>query len=907
MEGDQALARDYAENVRSSTGYPADPGACGNVMLGPLPPGEYTGEEAWRTLIAPLCTIKQVPEGISGRMRWVADMSQCQCSFGFPQYTGLQSAHVLVQEPPLPQLGDAIPSEVVVLTRQRIEQTGAASVLDLLRYLSQTAFHRGRGFRDSGAQYAELRGLGAGYTLVLLNGRRTFGSATNLIVNAYDLSYLPISAVERVEVSMDANSLLHGMDAIGGIVNVVLRNNTPTAASIRYGQSRGGGSQSQASMSGSHLGERGRVAVYVDIENAEELLGHERERWNNQDFGRFGGTDFRAPLGLPANVRSSGDQPLPGLDSPIAAAANDPRTGGLTFEAGRQDRTSLRAFQAVVPEGSRASLLATGALVRGATVASLEVLGVRRDNELQLMPTFVRDATLSERHPENSFGVPVKIDAVLAGLPAQRQHYQTTSLRGVAALEGPLWQGERWGDWDYAAYLTHSDERTRAQLRNVTNPAAVSASLNAVEGSAPLSLYRPVSVLPAALLSATPVERYHASATHLNATVQGAPFGVKTFLGVEGRLERIDFDTRLRGADRVILSTFAQAQLPLDLLWPGVERLQALSLIAGVRAERYSDIGAEFKSQIGARWEPSNVWRVQVAYSESFRPPSLVELYLPPLTAPATLFDARRGEVAMVTLITGGNPNLRPTTGQARSLGITYQPREQWRFAAEFWHIKVRNHVSLLAPMSLLTHEDEAIEERIKRSEQTPADAAIHLWGPLEQLDISRANVGGAQTQGVDLSAELRLETPLGIFTPRLSVTLTDKFAYSELPTRSIRLEDRTDVAAELGTIPAQRGVVSLTYERGGWEASVYAHLKSSYHDRNPFTDETLARRVGGPPLWDLSISTPLAANLRFSFGATNVFDREPPFANAGGSLGYDTSQYELQGRVLYGMLSGAF
>ena len=61
-----------------------------------------------------------------------------------------------------------IAEPTVVLDRQRIEETGVDSVPELLQHLAQTAFHRGRGYRPSGAQYAELRGVGHQFSKVLI-------------------------------------------------------------------------------------------------------------------------------------------------------------------------------------------------------------------------------------------------------------------------------------------------------------------------------------------------------------------------------------------------------------------------------------------------------------------------------------------------------------------------------------------------------------------------------------------------------------------------------------------------------------------------------------------------------------------------------------------------------------------
>jgi outer membrane receptor protein involved in Fe transport len=212
-----------------------------------------------------------------------------------------------------------------------------------------------------------------------------------------------------------------------------------------------------------------------------------------------------------------------------------------------------------------------------------------------------------------------------------------------------------------------------------------------------------------------------------------------------------------------------------------------------------------------------------------------------------------------------------------------------------------------LTPIALLAHEDSALPGRVRRADPTAQDLAAGRPGRLMMLDISRANVGGAFARGVDLSGEATLKTRIGSFIPRLSVTVADKFEYSDAPSTQTRLENRVGVASELGTIPAQTRVASLTYEGEEWRVSAIARYVSSYRDRSDLTGEPLSKEVSSPPLWDFNVSKRIAGNLTLTVGAINATDREPPFARAGGSLGFDASQGDLEGRQLYCMLRGTF
>jgi iron complex outermembrane recepter protein len=125
---------------------------------------------------------------------------------------------------------DAEPvAPVEIITREQIERTGKPTVAEVLRNIpGNTGGSYSESFSNSfarGASGISLRGLGQKATLVLINGRRTtgYGLAQNLQDVFVDLNSIPSSAVERIEVLQDGASAIYGSDAIGGVVNIILR------------------------------------------------------------------------------------------------------------------------------------------------------------------------------------------------------------------------------------------------------------------------------------------------------------------------------------------------------------------------------------------------------------------------------------------------------------------------------------------------------------------------------------------------------------------------------------------------------------------------------------------------------------------------------------------------------------
>lgn len=95
----------------------------------------------------------------------------------------------------------------------------------------------------SGGSGLNLRGLGPGATVTLLNGNRL---PYDGVFNATDISVIPVAAIERVEVLLDGASAVYGADAIGGVANIILRRDYDGAElSARYGVATDGGYEQQ--------------------------------------------------------------------------------------------------------------------------------------------------------------------------------------------------------------------------------------------------------------------------------------------------------------------------------------------------------------------------------------------------------------------------------------------------------------------------------------------------------------------------------------------------------------------------------------------------------------------------------------------------------------------------------------
>src|SRR5882762_2053608 len=118
------------------------------------------------------------------------------------------------------------PSPVVVLEGEELLHLGTPRVEDLLNSLPQVNSGLTLGANGAsvapltGTATADLRGIGAFRTLVLINGRRT--APGDPINPSADLNTVPSALVKRVEVLTGGASAIYGSDAVSGVVNFIL-------------------------------------------------------------------------------------------------------------------------------------------------------------------------------------------------------------------------------------------------------------------------------------------------------------------------------------------------------------------------------------------------------------------------------------------------------------------------------------------------------------------------------------------------------------------------------------------------------------------------------------------------------------------------------------------------------------
>lgn len=172
-------------------------------------------------------------------------------------------------------------NQIVVIERSDIENSGAASLKDLLVSKADFQFSQNGGVANSTNLY--IRGLDSKKILFLINGQRV-GSATS---GTTDFQLIPVEQIERVEIIKGSRSAIYGADAQAGVINIITRQKqqgTSVSATIGTNQTRqiGVRSQIQQGNAGGYISvlHNASDGYDLDIDSKNDTDGYERNAVN---------------------------------------------------------------------------------------------------------------------------------------------------------------------------------------------------------------------------------------------------------------------------------------------------------------------------------------------------------------------------------------------------------------------------------------------------------------------------------------------------------------------------------------------------------------------------------------------------------------------------------------------------
>ena len=561
---------------------------------------------------------------------------------------------------------------IQILLREDLDRTGLTNVGDLLQTLivaNGPSLNRNiNNGPDMGEVRIGLRGFGANRTLVLVNGQRW---ETGL-EGAVDVSTIPLSLVERVEVLKDGASAIYGSDAIAGVVNIITRH-------------KFNGAELQLTAGESSYGDAAE-------HNAQALFGRSGDGW---DFAV--GVESGRNDPVYSRDRAISSVPTPGL--PLSATGGpferfyEPSLGDFyTLTPGRPgtspddfhpfDRATDRGFNfqdytyLQTPQERRA-VFAQGRYEFTPTLAlSVDALYDRRESAQRLAPpVLIFDSAdligpqaynISADNVYNPFGEDIPLNYTRLIAMGQRDYRETVDLKRLhIGLDGLVDVAGHDLHWAVDATRVRSVENLdygpnplHSRVALAVGPSFFDASGVArcgtpdaiIAGCVPLNLFGgPDAITPAmvANLGTFLHDNISGQLTDLNARVDGEliqlPAGAMHFaIGAERRI--------LSGADRpdplevsgdansssdgdridatvgsnAVNEAYAEFSVPVlaDKTFA-----RSLDVIAATRYSHYTEFGSTTNSQFGARWKPVDDLLFRANYAQGFRAPSLFDLF----------------------------------------------------------------------------------------------------------------------------------------------------------------------------------------------------------------------------------------------------------------------------------------
>ena len=841
---------------------------------------------------------------------------------------------------PRTDLETALP--VQRITREDIDRSGVTTVTELLTTVSANLMGQNDALSignstTPGLASANLRGLGSGSTLVLINGRRTANYAFD--GSSVDLNSIPLAAIERIEVLKDGASAIYGADAMAGVINFILRKDFSGFSATAYtgDTEHGGGNHQQGTMTVGH----GNLAS--DHYNAFLTVDWQKDQ-RLADIARpFSKTTYLPDEGLnglsrntfPANILSNGSFYNPSRASGCAPPQSIPLSP--TSPRCGFDYTSVVD---ALPPAERTSVIAGGTWqINADTQLFAQYIFAHGDLTLAIAPTPASEQTTFNQtpvlYPVGGLFYPTQFAAANGITGPLDIYYRTNSLgprtdqvKTDAHLLTVGVEGFTAG-WNYNVAFIYSENREEDSYKSgfVSEPQFLAAIATGL-----INPFGPSGPAGDALLASTQVTGIVRAASGKTRSVEAKaskeiyelPAGplamaVGTDLRRETFSDNADFDlasgqilggsqSGSKSASRTVDAVFAELNVPI------VKNVEAQ---LATRFDHYSDFGSTTNPKIALRWQPEKALLLRSSWGTGFRAPTLYDLYTPlshgttgdafddPLRCPTTGSPNDCGK--NFRLVAGGNPNLEPEKSKQFNAGIVWAPINATSLGVDYWNIRKTRTIGFLTSNAIFDNYDTYAPAHIIRG---PVDPAYpNLPGPIDSVLSGTVNLGNLRTSGVDVDLSYRSAN-----------TSFGKFGFNLNGTYILNWQQQLDGVNDtsglggnvdpfgVGAIPRWRHYASVTWNQGPWGATVAENFTVGYTDANP-NAEGNSRRVGSYDLWNVQGTCACFKNASAAVGIKNIFDRNPPFSNqtAFTQRGYNPEYGDPRGRLFYASVTVAF
>lgn len=846
---------------------------------------------------------------------------------------------------------------ITVIKVDDLKKQGVTSIEQIMASLSSVQSQQGTsqvvGLNTGGASFANLRGLGQNKTLVLLNGRRLANNAFD--ASAPDLNMIPFAALERVEVLRDGASALYGSDAVGGVINFITRKDY-TGGTITVGvdsPQHAGGVTNNANVGfgyGELVKDGFNVFGVLDFQKQDRVGGTQRP-FNTRYAGGI------SPTTNPANYFQKGDTGNP--TAPTCAAGTNliPNANAL----GCQMTTS--SFVDYVPKSERSTGLIRGTLNLGQShQLGLEYFASQSKVQSQIAPVpygaLKQNPTRLDGssnpyypgHAGNSFTPNIPLDPTFGTGVGEKlpkgtvPGYVTIKWRDlpngpradeninnqqrlVASLGGTL------GAWDYQTAATFNENKIKENLSGYSDGGIIGAGM--LNG-----IINPFGVQDAAGAALIDSAARNGNIQNAKGTTYGIDghasrdlsdwlgAGRPVALAVGGEYHREKFEQKANAeyAAKVVSSTgidpatdnqgsrnvfaaYAELNIPIN---------KALDVTVALRYDKYSDFGNTTNPKVSFRYQPQNQFLLRGSYSTGFRAPSLYEINSAqaytnttkqndPINCPGG--KVAPGKTAAISCgaqfesLTGGNKNLKPETSKNATLGIVFEPAANLNMGIDLWWIQLKQQIGTLAQSDVFGSDFATLYGGLyhRNPQGNLSTDGSECPDPTTcgYVDLRTQNLGGINTNGVDLSLTYKLRTSSwGQFGFVGNTTYVQKYEYQN--SDGGVWNQNVGVYSGINPVFRWQHNATVNWTSGAFSAGLAGHYKSGYMDdpANAPTDF----KVASYTTFDLFGSWAVAKGFGITAGVRNLADRAPPltYQTQTFQAGYDPRYTDPTGRTYY-------
>jgi iron complex outermembrane recepter protein len=573
---------------------------------------------------------------------------------------------------------------ITVVTSEDIARSSSVTAEDILRKLP-VLDNNGAGVGSTvnngsfGAATASLRNLGYTRTLVLVDGKRVPFTNFGASADAVDLNSIPAGMIDHIDVLRDGASALYGADAVGGVVNIVLKKHfqgVELDGSVGETSHGDGLTYSVGSTVGSDF-DRGNVVINVTHDHRDPVLQINRD-WASDEFK---GTDnvgagpvsSRVP-GLRGNIPGIGNvyfygpsgqfvqlNAAGGLANPADASLlrsdvfNTP--GGLRFDLTAHpdltvglDRTQL-AFSSHYDVAPNITAIFDGFYTDRNSEQALNpdplgssITTTKFPNGLNLIPALLPDGT---PNPGNPFGRDITVTSTRrfeTGLRTQEDESQVYRLH--TGLQGTVFNNYDWEvGYSYGQSQTVERQDNTANFDHIAKLAGIEAcGADVALGCSPANFLGTDTLTAAqahyafytAIRNTKETQQY--AYGNISGPIYTLPAGPLSFAaGWEYRSETLfdqpdqiaingdsDADTFGGGGSESVASGYAELNIPVLSNLPFVK---ALTFDTSARYDYFTISGRSLTWKFGVDYAINDDFRLRGSKSTGFRAPQVKELF----------------------------------------------------------------------------------------------------------------------------------------------------------------------------------------------------------------------------------------------------------------------------------------